>query len=143
MQPSSVERNGWALWWNLQHAQTHRLRMEIVMLAIADTNVPKLDACRWGSKHGRANDRRPMKVLAVDNHFLIRESLRTVLKELKNNATIVEAEDGCQAMRLVSEQPNIGLVLLELDLPDRDGLSVLSELRERHPAMPVVVFSAR
>ena len=79
----------------------------------------------------------------VDSHFLIREALRGVLMELKNNATIVEATDGRQAMRLVSEQPDIGLVLLELNLPDRDGFSVLSEMRERDPAMSVVVFSAR
>jgi len=113
------------------------------MLAITVANVSKLDARRWVSEHGQAEGRRPMKILVVDNHFLIREALRSVLKELKNNATIVEAGDGRQAMRLVSEQPDIGLVLLELNLPDRDGFSVLSELRERHPAMSVIVFSAR
>ena len=113
------------------------------MLAITVANVSKLDANRWVSEHGQAEGRRPMKILVVDNHFLIREALRSVLKELKNNATIVEAGDGRQAMRLVSEQPDIGLVLLELNLPDRDGFSVLSELRERHPAMSVIVCSAR
>jgi len=113
------------------------------MLAITGANVSKLDASRWGSEHGQAEGRRSMKILVVDNHFLIREALRSVLKELSNNATIVEAGDGRQAMRLVSEQPDIGFVLLELNLPDRDGLSVLSELRERYPAMSVVVFSTR
>ena len=113
------------------------------MLAITVANVSKLDASRWVSEHGQAEGRRSMKILVVDNHFLIREALRSVLKELKNNATIVEAGDGRQAMRLVSEQPDIGLVLLELNLPDRDGFSVLSELRERHPAMSVIVCSAR
>jgi CheY-like chemotaxis protein len=39
--------------------------------------------------------------------------------------------------------PDIGLVLLELNLPDRDGFSVLSELLERHPAMSMVVLSDR
>src|SRR5205823_14470872 len=48
-----------------------------------------------------------------------------------------------QAMQFVSEQADIGLILLDLNLPDRDGFSVLSELRERHPAISVVVLSAR
>ena len=113
------------------------------MLAITVANVSKLDASCWGSEHGQAEGRRSMKILVVDNHFLIREALCSVLKELNNNATIVEAGDGRQVMRLVSEQPDIGFVLLELNLPDRDGFSVLSELRERHPATSVVVFSIR
>src|SRR5206468_292220 len=117
--------------------------MEMIVLAINQANVFRLGSSCSRSEPGRAKDQCSMKILVVDSHFLIREALRSVLMELKNNATIVEAGDGRQAMRLVSEQPNIGLVLLELDLPDRDGFSVLSELRERHPAMPVVVFSAR
>jgi len=46
-----------------------------------------------------------MKVLVVDDHALIREALRGVLKELKDDAAIIEASDGRQAMRLVAEHP--------------------------------------
>src|SRR5262249_38503819 len=121
----------------------HRSRMEMIMLAISQANVSRLDAGCSKSAPGRAEDQCSMKILVVDSHFLIREALRSVLVKLKNNATIVEAWDGREAMRLVAEQPDIGLVLLELNLPDLDGLSVLGELRERHPAVSVVVFSAR
>jgi DNA-binding NarL/FixJ family response regulator len=117
--------------------------MEMIMLAINQANVSRLDTSCSRSEPGRAEDQCSMKILVVDDHFLIREALRSILTELKNNATIVEAGDGREAMRLVSAQPDIGLVLLELNLPDRDGFSVLSELRERHPAMSVVVFSAQ
>jgi DNA-binding NarL/FixJ family response regulator len=113
------------------------------MLAINQANISKLDTSPGWSQHRQAERQSSIKILVVDSHFLIREALRSVLMELKNNATIVEATDGRQAMRLVSEQPDIGLVLLELNLPDRDGFSVLSEMCERDPAMSVVVFSAR
>lgn len=83
-----------------------------------------------------------MKVLVVDDHVLIREALRGVLKELKDDATIVEASDCRQAMRLVGEHPDLGLILLDLNLPDRNGFDVLAELRERHPAISTVVLSA-
>jgi len=83
-----------------------------------------------------------MKVLVVDDHALIREALRGVVKELKHDAAIIEASDGRQAMRLVAEHPDVGLILLDLNLPDRNGLDVLAELRERHPAISAVVLSA-
>jgi DNA-binding NarL/FixJ family response regulator len=84
-----------------------------------------------------------MKILVVDDHELIREALHGVLKELKRDVIVLEAADSRQAMQHLSEQPDIGLILLDLSLPDRDGFSVLSELCERRPAISVVVLSAR
>jgi DNA-binding NarL/FixJ family response regulator len=83
-----------------------------------------------------------LKVLLIDDHELIREALRGVLKELKRNATVLEAGSGGQAMQVVDDNPDVNLVLLDLTLPDRDGFSVLTELRERFPAVSVVVLSA-
>ena len=83
-----------------------------------------------------------MKVLVVDDHALIREALRGVLKELKDDATVFEAANCQQAMRLVDEHPDLGLILLDLNLPDRNGFDVLAELRERYPAISAVVLSA-
>src|ERR1044072_2128516 len=84
-----------------------------------------------------------IKILGVDDHELIRHALHGVLKELKRDVTVVEAADSRQAMQHLSEQADVGLILLDLSLPDRDGFSVLSELRERRPAISVVVLSAR
>jgi DNA-binding NarL/FixJ family response regulator len=111
------------------------------MLAITEANVSNLDSGPWRSEHPERQC--PMKILLVDAHFLIREALHGFLKKLKNEATILEAVNGQQAMRLIAEHPDIRLVLLELNLPDRDGFSVLGELRERHPTISVVVLSTR
>jgi DNA-binding NarL/FixJ family response regulator len=83
-----------------------------------------------------------MKILVVDDHALIREALASVLKELKPDAVVLEASDCRQAMQLVEANPDLNLILLDLTLPDRDGYSVLAELRERHPDVAVVVLSA-
>jgi len=83
-----------------------------------------------------------MNILVVDDHALIREALSGVLKELKRDAKIFEASNCGQAMQLVAEHTDLALVLLDLTLPDRDGFSVLAELREHHPAMSIVVLSA-
>jgi DNA-binding NarL/FixJ family response regulator len=84
-----------------------------------------------------------MKILAVDDHVLIREALRGVVKELKRDATILEASNCRQAMQLITEHPDINLILLDLNLPDRDGFTMLAELREQHPAISIVVLSAQ
>jgi len=83
-----------------------------------------------------------MKILVVDDHALIRDALRGVLKELKDDAAVVEAADSRQGLRLAHENPDLGLILLDLNLPDRSGFEVLAELRGSHPAISVVVLSA-
>jgi DNA-binding NarL/FixJ family response regulator len=82
-----------------------------------------------------------MQFLIVDDHVLIRESLRGILAELRPEASIVEAADARETMRLVSTDPDLALILLDLNLPDRDGFEALTELRERYPTIPVVVLS--
>lgn len=113
------------------------------MLAIAEANVPNLDAGQRRLARPPATTQSSTTILVVDNHFLIREALRVTLNKMKDSVTILEASDARQTMQTVSEQPDIKLILLELDLPDRDGLSLLGELRQRHPAIKVVMLSAR
>jgi DNA-binding NarL/FixJ family response regulator len=63
-----------------------------------------------------------MKILVVEDHVLMREALRGVLKELKGDAAvIVEAPDSHQAMRQIEQNPDVELVLLDLGLPIGTG----------------------
>ena len=83
-----------------------------------------------------------MKVLLVDDHALIRDALRGVLKELTDDAIVLEASDCRQAMRLIEVHPDLHLILLDLNLPDRDGFAVLADLRKRYATISLVVLSA-
>ncbi|MFZ1093039.1 MAG: response regulator [Xanthobacteraceae bacterium] len=83
-----------------------------------------------------------MKILVVDDHVLIREALRGVLRELDGAATILEASGGAAAMHLIEGHGDLGLVLLDLTLPDCDGFSLLAGIREYHPGVSIVVMSA-
>ena len=84
-----------------------------------------------------------MKILVVDDHPLIRSAMRDVLKEVKGDAIVLEASSYSQAMQVIAEHPDLELILLDLNLPDRDGFSALTELGERYPAIPVVILSAQ
>jgi DNA-binding NarL/FixJ family response regulator len=83
-----------------------------------------------------------MKFLMIDDHALIRDALRGVLRDLKQDATVSEASNYRQAMRLLEQDQEYGVILLDLHLPDRNGLTVLAELRQRYPAISIVVLSA-
>ena len=83
-----------------------------------------------------------MKILVVDDHALIRDALQRVMKKLKRGVIVLEASDGHQAMEVLGREPDLRLVLLDLNLPDRDGFLVLADIRERYPAIAVVVLSA-
>jgi DNA-binding NarL/FixJ family response regulator len=83
-----------------------------------------------------------MKILLVDDHVLIRDALRGVLKELTDDANVLEASDCRQAMQLIEANPDLHLILLDLNLPDRDGFAVLADLRKCFATISVVVLSA-
>lgn len=83
-----------------------------------------------------------MKILVVDDHALIREALHSVLKQLNREAVIFQASSGQQAMCIVEEHPDISFILLDINLPDRDGFSVLRELRERYATIAIVILSS-
>lgn len=83
-----------------------------------------------------------MKILVVDDHVLIREAMQSLLLELDAQAVVLSAGSCREAMVHLERDGNVSLILLDLRLPDRDGLDMLTELRERFPAVSAVMMSA-
>jgi DNA-binding NarL/FixJ family response regulator len=82
-----------------------------------------------------------MKILLIDHHALFREGLKLVLEHLWEEFEVLEAGDCTSAFKLAERTPDLGVVLLDLALPDKPGFEVLSVMRERYPTVPVVVLS--
>lgn len=82
---------------------------------------------------------RPIRVLVVDDHPMVREGLRSMLG---GNGVCVagEAASGAEALRRAAER-NVDVVLLDLELPDMDGLAVLRRLREADARLPVLIVT--
>ncbi len=83
-----------------------------------------------------------MKILIVDDHPLIREAMRSVLKQLDDGIEVLEAGTCEEALSTAAREPDLALVLLDLRLPGTSGLEGLQVLRDKHPSIPVVVLSA-
>ena len=75
-----------------------------------------------------------MQILLVDDHALIRDALRAILTEIAANAVIDEADSACKALELAERDPEKQLIILDLGLPDGDGLHLLKVIRARLPA---------
>ena len=80
-----------------------------------------------------------LKVLVIDDEPPIRKLLRMGLQT--QGYTTIEAPDGHTALEKLSEEPDI--VILDLGLPDMDGLDLLGKLRARKENVPIVVLSSR
>ena len=82
-----------------------------------------------------------VKVLLADDHRLILAGIRRALEEVEDIEVVGEAESGSQVLPLI-HQTSPDLVLLDLRLPDMNGLACLDAIRKRYPKVRVVVLSA-
>jgi two-component system KDP operon response regulator KdpE len=81
----------------------------------------------------------PLKILVVDDEPPIRKLLRMGLTS--QGYQVLEAPNGRTALELLAKKPD--LVILDLGLPDIDGLDLLRTLRHRQESLPIVVLSSR
>lgn len=83
-----------------------------------------------------------MNILVADDHALIREGLRMVLRDFDQALVCFDAYDGASVERTLAQHPEIELLLLDRRLPDCDGMDLLERLVAQHPTLPIVMLSA-
>ena len=79
-------------------------------------------------------------VLVVDDERLIRWMLRQVLE--RAGFRVVEAEDAGEALRVFAADPDVEAVVLDLKLPDGDGISVLRGMKAARRDCRVIIMTA-
>jgi DNA-binding NarL/FixJ family response regulator len=80
-----------------------------------------------------------VKVVLVDDHDLLRRGIRTML-ESEGIEVVGEAADGTKVLQLVEESlPDV--VLIDVVMPNKDGIEATSEIKDRFPHVGVVVLS--
>ena len=82
-----------------------------------------------------------IRILLVDDHRIVREGLASMLSTQPDLQVVGEAATGDQAIAQIKRlQPEI--VLLDLEMPGLDGVSVLEQARQEFPAVRVIVLTA-
>lgn len=82
----------------------------------------------------------PVKILVVDDDDSIRKYIARLLKA--GGYEVLPAAGGREALRLVHANADICLALIDIVMPDMDGLETLAEVRKVAPQLPVVMLSA-
>jgi DNA-binding NarL/FixJ family response regulator len=83
-----------------------------------------------------------MKVLLIDDHTLFRDALVLLLTQRLHGLNVLQAGDIATAAQVLDEHPDLQLALLDLGLPDSDGLASLQRWRAQAPQVTTVVLSA-
>jgi DNA-binding NtrC family response regulator len=78
-----------------------------------------------------------MKILVVDDESIVLESCKRVLGD---SFEVIAARSADAALEVIRRE-SIGMILLDIKMPGKDGMSLLKEVKEKWPNIPVIVMS--
>ena len=81
-----------------------------------------------------------IRVLIADDHAILRRGLAQIIAEAGDMQVCAEAENSAQTVKLAREQP-VDVVLLDITMPDRNGLDTLKLLKKEKPKLAVLMLS--
>lgn len=81
-----------------------------------------------------------MQILLVEDDEMVADGLVVALK--RNNFTVNRVANGATALTFVMADPP-DIIILDLGLPDMDGIELLGRVRKKFPVLPVLVLTAR
>jgi DNA-binding NarL/FixJ family response regulator len=81
-----------------------------------------------------------IKVLIADDHAIVREGLRQILADTRDIVVAGDAENGSDAIRL-ARRGDSDVLLLDISMPDRNGIDVLKQIKKEAPKLAVLMLS--
>lgn len=81
-----------------------------------------------------------IRVMITDDHAIVRQGLKQILSETTDIKVMGEAETGFQALKIM-RQNNYHVMLLDISLPDRNGIEILKQVKKDHPHLAVLMLS--
>jgi len=81
-----------------------------------------------------------IQVLICDDHLIVRQGIKQVLAEAEDLRVVGEAANGPDAIQRV-RAGGVDVVLLDIAMPQRDGLDILKALKSEFPKLPVLMLS--
>ncbi|MCL4261994.1 MAG: response regulator transcription factor [Anaerolineae bacterium] len=83
----------------------------------------------------------PVRVMIVDDHAIVREGLTMLLNEEADIEVVGEARDGAEAvLRVANLKPDV--ILMDLAMPEMDGIAATAQIRQKYPASQVLVLTS-
>jgi DNA-binding NarL/FixJ family response regulator len=86
------------------------------------------------------NSKTLIKVFIADDHAIVREGLKQILADTRDIVVAGEAENGLDAIKLY-RKAGCQVVLLDISMPDRNGIEVLKQIKKDKPEQAVLMLS--
>jgi DNA-binding NarL/FixJ family response regulator len=83
---------------------------------------------------------KPIRVLIADDHAIVRQGLRLILLDTPDMVVAGEAENGVEALHMV-RKGGWDVVLMDVTMPERNGIDTLKLLKKEFPKLPVIILS--
>jgi DNA-binding NarL/FixJ family response regulator len=89
---------------------------------------------------GAATQSNPVRILVADDHEVMRLGIRNLLESVPNWTVSAEAGTGREAVdRALESSPDI--IIMDITMPEMNGFEAASEIAQRRPDIPVIMFS--
>jgi len=82
----------------------------------------------------------PIKVLIADDHDIVRQGIKTIISDIPDIVVAGEAESGDEVLKK-NKVLDVDVVIMDYDMPGRNGLDTLIELKATSPQLPVIILS--
>ncbi|NCT77106.1 MAG: response regulator transcription factor [Chitinophagaceae bacterium] len=79
-----------------------------------------------------------IKLIIIDDHPLVADGIATMLKEESYLQIVASAKTGRQGLAILSEYPDCEVILLDINLPDTDGLQLCEQIRQLYPNLKII-----
>ena len=82
-----------------------------------------------------------INVLIADDHQIIRDGLKSLLRDIKDIRIVAEAQNGKEVLQKINEDNSISLILLDINMPLMNGIETVTAVKSSHPDIMVLALS--
>lgn len=84
---------------------------------------------------------RVKRIFIADDHAIVREGIQRILALCPEFECAGEAQDGAEVVEKLEELSSCDLLLLDMSMPEPAGVPLIRQVKDRHPHLPILVFS--
>lgn len=85
--------------------------------------------------------KKEIKILLADDHEIIRDGLKSLLVSEESILVIDEAGNGEEVLRKIKALPELDLVVMDINMPIKDGIETTKEVKEKYPEIAVLILT--
>ena len=82
-----------------------------------------------------------IKIVLAEDHQIVRNGVKTLLEKEKDLKVVGEAENGLETLKLLENNPDVDIILADVNMPEMDGLQLAATVRENYPKTKVIILS--